>query len=129
MSWNKGCDKVILLAGDMGHHIDPGARKTVKFYCDKAEQGGLISDNRDYATCVSALISAGIEKATQNSSVIVTEDLIKEGWETKLSIYAGGVGGAACPPWKCVRRSVLDRVDSLKITMPTFKDLLGAIEE
>jgi len=95
-----------------------------KRYLLKNQDKGLVRSSQDFATGLSALLSAGMVKASEYNVKYVKPHHIKEGWTEILS-----VGGGNCPPHDCVARSVLNRVEDLKVSLPRFSDVLKVIRK
>src|ERR1700749_3393003 len=88
------------------HVVRPTSISLVKSYLRKAQERGLVQDARDYTIGAVALLSAGMGKADEAGVRYVTSRHISRGWAEILR-----VGGGNCPPHRCMRMSVLKRVD------------------
>lgn len=106
------------------HVVRPTSISLVKSYLKKAQEKGLVQDPRDYTIGAAALLSAGMSKADEAGVRYVTPHHINKGWTETLRF-----GGGNCPPHRCMRRSVLQRVDELKESVPYFGDLLNVMEK
>jgi hypothetical protein len=102
--------------------IYPSAMSLVKSYMNKAQEAGLVQSPSDFKVGVRAMIAAGMAKADEHKVKFVTPQHVKLGWSEKLS-----VGGGNCPPHRCVARSVLNRVEHLRESLPYFKEFLDEI--
>ncbi len=107
-----------------GYAIYPSSLSLAKQYLFKAQDKGLVRSSQDFGTGLSALLSAGMVKASEYNVKYVKPRHIKEGWTEILS-----VGGGNCPPHNCVARSVLNRVEDLKVSLPRFSDVLKIIRK
>ena len=98
--------------------IYPSAARLAKAYVNRARRAGLVKDPSEFALGLGAMLAAGICKAEESQLKFVTPEHIKRGWSERLS-----VGGGNCPPHKCIARSVLNKADELRQSLPFFDDL------
>lgn len=99
--------------------IYPSAARLAKAYVNRARRAGLVKDPSEFALGLGAMIAAGICKAEENQLKYVTPEHIKRGWSERLS-----VGGGNCPPHKCIARSVLNKAEELRQSLPFFDELI-----
>lgn len=99
--------------------IYPSAARLAKAYVNRARRAGLVKDPSEFVLGLGAMIAAGICKAEENQLKYVTPEHIKRGWSERLS-----VGGGNCPPHKCIARSVLNKAEELRQSLPFFDDLI-----
>ncbi|MGA7578013.1 MAG: hypothetical protein ACLQUW_08320 [Desulfobaccales bacterium] len=113
--------EIIKKASDSGFSVDPTATTFITEQCRKGKKHGSIVKMADCAVAALALIAGGMEIAEEKNSNRIDIDDIKEGWSKKL--------GGTCPVYRCMRRTVFDKIGPLKDTMPYFKRLIEDIKE
>lgn len=103
-----------------GHVLYPSARSLLKRYVRQARRTGMIRDAHEEQLGIKALFSAAMVEADKSHSTFVTPKHVHIGWYGRLS-----VGGGNCPPHRCMRSSVINRVDELKESLPYFGELIS----
>lgn len=106
-----------------GHLFYPSSMTLVKRYMSHARRTGMIRDPEEYGVGMQALVSAAMAEADEAGAKFVTPKHVAQGWAQRLS-----VGGGNHPPHRCLRSSVINRVDELRDSLPYFVDLSPIIK-
>lgn len=109
---------------DFGLRLYPSAQRYLWTSLQKAQDKHLIRTADDMYTCKIALLSAGIEEARKEHADAVRVRHVQEGWRRRLSVGPGN-----CPPYRCARRSILERLDEVEANIPAYRELLAKLED
>lgn len=109
--------KVLFAARKMHIKIYPSAQQYVGKVVTRSKQLGTINQE-DTGLLVAAMTAAAIEEASAGGRTVITVDDFKAGWQKHLSAGSGN-----CPPWRCARRSVVQRKGVVEKSLPLTRVL------
>lgn len=105
------------------HVLYPSSRILLKRYMRQARRTGMIRDEQEYKIGIKALSAAAMIEADKEGEKYVTPKHVAAGWARTLR-----VGGGNCPPHRCLRSSVINRVEELRESLPYFGELISPEE-
>lgn len=106
----------------MGMKLYPTTERYIKISSRRTQVKYPGLNQQDLHHCKVALVAAGIEEARQKGNVVVRIGDIKKGWAGRLSLGPGN-----CPPFRCAKRSIVDRLDEVQAQMPTYRELTSKL--
>jgi len=107
----------------MHYSLFPSTQDEIKSIVKKMQQKTGVVNTAEVVTCEIAFIAAGIQRAQELNTTVVTSKHVLEGYNREYRI---SMEHALC---KCIPSSVLARKAELRARLPIFDSLILKLEK
>jgi len=100
----------------------PSADQLVNRWISKGVTRNTIDAGGDEHLCSAAIIASAMVVAEQRHSKTISASDVWRGWNDILAF------DLCVPPWRCLARSVTQRLDHVRTQLPAFEQILEQIK-
>lgn len=107
----------------MDFRVFPSADLLVNRWVTRGIAKNTISAGADATVCSAAIIASAIEIARQRQSRVISVSDVRTGWKEILAY------DLCVPPWRCLARSITDRLDHVRSELPALEQILEQMRQ